>query len=100
MRESPNGVHGKKVDLNLELLWERNITITTRLVDTVSTPMPLKTFWAHRPQPKESITHRFPFAKILDAYDAFANAATSHALQITIEAQEILLTGVRHTQNR
>ena len=36
------GVHGKKVDLHLERLWDRNITITTRLVDTVSTPMLLK----------------------------------------------------------
>ena len=36
------GVHGTKVDLHLESLWDRNITITTRLVDTVSTPMLLK----------------------------------------------------------
>ena len=33
------GVHGTKVDLHLEELWDRNINITTRLVDTVSTPM-------------------------------------------------------------
>jgi alcohol dehydrogenase len=37
------GVHGTKVDLHLENLWDRNITITTRLVDTVSTPMLLNT---------------------------------------------------------
>ena len=37
------GVHGVKVDLHLERLWDRNITITTRLVDTVTTPMLLKT---------------------------------------------------------
>ena len=37
------GVHGVKVDLHLERLWAQNITITTRLVDTVSTPMLLKT---------------------------------------------------------
>ena len=30
------GVHGAKVDLHLERLWDRNITITTRLVDTVT----------------------------------------------------------------
>ena len=33
------GVHGTAVSLHLEALWDRNITITTRLVDTVSTPM-------------------------------------------------------------
>ena len=33
------GVHGVKADLHLERLWDRNIAITTRLVDTVTTPM-------------------------------------------------------------
>ncbi len=42
------GVHGKKVDLHLERLWDRNITITTRLVDTVSTPMLLNDRAARR----------------------------------------------------
>ena len=36
------GVHGVKADLHLEKLWARNIAITTRLVDTVTTPMLLK----------------------------------------------------------
>ncbi len=36
------GVHGHKVDLHLETLWSKNISITTRLVDTVTTPMLLK----------------------------------------------------------
>jgi len=80
------GVHGKKVDLHLELLWDRNVTITTRLVDTVSTPMLLRTLCAHRLQPKELITHRFPMAKILDAYETFANAAQTHALKVILEA--------------
>ena len=37
------GVHGKPVQLNLDKLWAHNITLTTRLVDTVTTPMLLKT---------------------------------------------------------
>src|ERR1700709_2002884 len=37
------GVHGKSVNLHLETLWSKNITITTGLVDTVTTPMLLKT---------------------------------------------------------
>ena len=37
------GVHGKSVELHLETLWSQNIAITTRLVDTVTTPMLLKT---------------------------------------------------------
>ena len=37
------GVHGSKADLHLESLWDRNIAITTRLVDTATTPMLLRT---------------------------------------------------------
>ena len=48
------GVHGAKVDLHLERLWSQNITITTRLVDTVSTPMLLKTVQAGKIDPDES----------------------------------------------
>ena len=40
------GVHGRKVDLHLETLWSRNVSITTSLVDTFSTPMLLKTLCA------------------------------------------------------
>jgi alcohol dehydrogenase len=80
------GVHGKKVDLHLEHLWDRNITITTRLVDTVSTPMLLNSVRSRKIDPKLLITHRFKFDRILDAYEAFANAAKTHALKVIIEA--------------
>jgi alcohol dehydrogenase len=80
------GVHGKKVDLHLEKLWDRNITITTRLVDTVSTPMLLNVLRSHKIDPKLLITHRFKFSKILDAYETFAHAADTKALKVIIEA--------------
>mgnify|MGYP001559820416 CR=1 FL=1 len=80
------GVHGTKVDLHLEELWSRNITITTRLVDTVTTPMLLKTVEAERLQPAQLVTHRFPLAGILDAYDTFSRAAETNALKVVIEA--------------
>ena len=79
------GVHGAKADLHLERLWSRNIAITTRLVDTVSTPMLLKTLCSHKLDPKPLITHRFPLDQILDAYQTFANAAQTHALKVLIE---------------
>src|ERR1700722_15735039 len=53
------GVHGTKVALHLERLWDRNITITTRLVDTVSTPMLLKTVQSGKIDPGQLITHHF-----------------------------------------
>ena len=79
------GVHGKKVDLHLEKLWDRNISITTRLVDTATIPMLLKTVTSHKIDPKLLITHRFTFDNILDAYETFGNAAKTKALKVIIE---------------
>ncbi len=80
------GVHGKPVALHLESLWDRNVTITTRLVDTVSTPMLLKTVRSKKIDPKRLITHRFALTDIMAAYDAFRDAATTGALKVLIEA--------------
>jgi alcohol dehydrogenase len=80
------GVHGAKVDLHLERLWAHNITITTRLVDTVTTPMLLKTVRARKLDPKKLVTHRFTFNRIVEAYQTFGNAAATHALKVIIEA--------------
>jgi alcohol dehydrogenase len=79
------GVHGVKVDLHLEKLWSMNLTITTRLVDTVSTPMLLKTVRSKKLDPKRLITHRFKLDKVLDAYDTFGRAAATQALKVIIE---------------
>jgi alcohol dehydrogenase len=80
------GVHGAKVDLHLEKLWGRNIAITTRLVDTVSTPTLLNIVRSGKLDPKLLITHRFKLDDILKAYEAFGNAAETHALKVLIEA--------------
>ncbi len=78
------GVHGQGVELHLERLWSRNIAITTRLVDTVSMPMLLKTVRSKRIDPGRLITHRFTLAQILDAYDTFDRAASTKALKVII----------------
>ena len=80
------GVHGKPVSLHLETLWDRNITITTRLVDTASTPMLLNILRSHKIDPKLLITHRFTLDRIFDAYETFGHAANTHALKVIIEA--------------
>lgn len=80
------GVHGTPVALHLERLWDRNISITTRLVDTVSTPMLLKTVQSGKIDPKRLVTHRFKLEAIMEAYETFANAAESKALKVIIEA--------------
>jgi alcohol dehydrogenase len=80
------GVHGQKVDLHLERLWSQNITITTRLVDTVTTPMLLKTVQSKKVDPARLITHRFKLDQILEAYDTFSRAADTQALKVIIAA--------------
>jgi alcohol dehydrogenase len=78
------GVHGKSVELHLEKLWSHNITITTRLVDTVTTPMLLKTVQSKKLDSKKLITHRFKLSDIINAYDTFQNAAREKALKVIL----------------
>lgn len=78
------GVHGKPAALHLESLWAANITITTRLVDTVTTPMLLKTVQSKKLQPKQLITHRFKLSDIMNAYDTFAHADREKALKVIL----------------
>ena len=80
------GVHGSKVDLHLERLWSHNVTITTRLVDTVSIPMLLKTVQSKTIDARQLITHRFKLDQILEAYETFGKAADTKALKVIIEA--------------
>ncbi len=79
------GVHGAKVDLHLERLWSHNITITTRLVDTVSTPKLLQAILSKKLDPKRLITHRFPLGEVMKAYDTFERAEASLALKVVLE---------------
>ena len=78
------GVHGTKVDLFLENLWDRNITITTRLVDSVSTPMLMNVVQSKKIDPKLLITHRFTLSDIIKAYDTFQHASETQALKVII----------------
>jgi len=78
------GVHGKSVTLHLETLWSKNVTITTRLVDTVSTPMLLKTVQSGKLNPNQLITHHFKLDQIIEAYDTFSNAASQKALKVIL----------------
>jgi alcohol dehydrogenase len=78
------GVHGKSVTLHLETLWSQNIAITTRLVDTVTTPMLLKTVQSKKLDPQLLITHRFKLSEIIKVYDVFQHAAKEKALKVVL----------------
>ncbi len=75
------GVHGKSAILHLETLWAHNITITTRLVDTVTTPMLLKTIQSKKLDSKQLITHHFKLREIVNAYDTFEHAARERGIE-------------------
>jgi alcohol dehydrogenase len=79
------GVHGKPVELHIEKLWSQNITLTTRLVDTVSTSMLLKVVQSGRLDPRRLVTHRFALADVMKAYDTFGNAAKERALKVVLK---------------
>ena len=78
------GVHGKSVTLHLETLWSKNITISTRLVDTVTTAMLLKTVSSKKLDPAKLITHHFALKDIVKAYDVFQNAAKEKTLKVIL----------------
>lgn len=79
------GVHGAKVDLNLQKLWGRGIQITMALVNTSTLPMLLRLFQAGKLNTEEMITHDFKFGDILKAYDTFSRASETGALKVNIE---------------
>jgi len=79
------GVHGTKVDLHLEKLWDRNISITTRLVDAVTTPVLLRLVASGKLSAKDLITHNFAFNDMLKAYDTFRAAADHSALKVLVK---------------
>ena len=81
------GVHGKPVTLHLEDLWIRDITITTGLVDTYSTPTLLRLMENHQINAGLFATHHFGLGDFMAAYDVFARAADTGALKVVVTRQ-------------
>jgi alcohol dehydrogenase len=78
------GVHGKPVTLHLEDLWIKDVTITTGLVDTSSTPMLLGLLAADRLPVGDLITHRFTLDEMPEAYEVFSDAGRTGALKVAL----------------
>jgi alcohol dehydrogenase len=84
------GVHGHPATLHLETLWIRDITITTGLVDTKTTPQLLKLIQERRLDPTLFATHRFGLSDTERAYDVFGAAAETNALKVVLSAEPVL----------
>jgi alcohol dehydrogenase len=78
------GVHGEPVTLHLEDLWIRDLTITTGLVDTFTTPTLLRLLISHQLEASRFVTHHFALDQFEEAYDVFANAADTGALKVVL----------------
>ncbi|MGI5193236.1 zinc-binding dehydrogenase [Streptomyces sp. CA-288835] len=81
------GVHGKPATLHLENLWIKNVTITTGLVDTSSTPTLLRMMAAGRLHASSLVTHTFPLNQMEEAYDVFSRASVTGALKVVLGGQ-------------
>jgi alcohol dehydrogenase len=80
------GVHGAPATLHLEKLWIKDVTIMTGLVDTSTTPRLLELIANGRLDPTLFATHRFELAETEEAYETFADAATTNALKVVLSA--------------
>lgn len=83
------GVHGKSVDLQLQDLWIQNMTITTGLVNTNTTPMLLKTVISGNIKPETLITHHFKLDEMLKAYEVFGNASKEKAMKVILTNKDL-----------
>jgi alcohol dehydrogenase len=77
------GVHGQPATLHLEQLWAKDVTITTGLVDTYSTPTLLRLI-DHQLDVGRFVTHHFTMGDFAAAYDTFARAADTGALKVVV----------------
>ena len=78
------GVHGRPATLHLESLWTRDVTITTGLVDTYSTPTLLRLLTSRQIDAGRFATHHFGLQDMMEAYDVFARAADTGAVKVVL----------------
>jgi alcohol dehydrogenase len=78
------GVHGKPATLHLESLWIRDVTVTTGLVDTYSTPTLLRLVASRQIDAARFVTHHFSLAEMEAAYDTFQRASETGAVKVVL----------------
>jgi alcohol dehydrogenase len=78
------GVHGAAATIHLETLWIKNVTITTGLVDTSTTPRLLRLLADRHLDPTPIITHRFGLGQFMEAYDVFGRPVETGALKVVL----------------
>jgi alcohol dehydrogenase len=77
-------MHGEPATLHLEEQWIRDITITTGLVDTYTTPTLLRLVTSQQLDTTKFVTHYFTLDQFEVAYDVFDRAADTGALKVVL----------------
>lgn len=80
------GIHEKGVNLHLDRLFSRNVTITTHVVDTNSIPLLIEKVVAGKLDPSKLVSHLFKLNQIMEAYEVFENASHEKVLKIVLTA--------------
>jgi alcohol dehydrogenase len=78
------GVHGRSATLRLERDWIRDLTITTGLVDTRTTPLLLRLLGEGKLDVSALCTHRFGLTEMSEAYDVFSQPARTGAMKVAL----------------
>jgi alcohol dehydrogenase len=78
------GVHGEPATLHLEEQWIRDITISTGLVDTYSTPTLLRLVTSHQVEAARFVTHHFALDDFVRAYKVFGDPGQTGALKVVL----------------
>jgi alcohol dehydrogenase len=78
------GVHGRPARLDLDELWSRDITVTTGLVDTYSTPTLMRLLTSSRLDASRFVTHHLTFDRFMEAYEVFTQSAQTKALKVVL----------------
>ncbi|MCO6441346.1 MAG: zinc-dependent alcohol dehydrogenase family protein [Nitrococcus mobilis] len=80
------GVHGRSVELHLQDLWIKNVTLRTGLVNTNTIPVLMQILEAGGVEAAGLVTHRFPLDEMEQAYDVFSQAAREKAIKVLLAA--------------
>lgn len=81
------GVHGRSVELRLEDLWIKNVTLRTGLVNTDTIPVLMRILEAGGVEAAGLVTHSFPLDEVEQAYDVFSQAAKEKAVKVLLTAE-------------
>jgi len=76
--------HGSPTPVRSDNYWNRDIRVTTGLVDAFPTPTLIRLVSSDQIPAHELVTHRFVWDDMLKAYDTFDNANLHRALKVAI----------------